>query len=302
MLIMSFFLPSLSMSFDNIMVFLYNINMVNKMSTKYVISLDLDSTLLDDKKEISDETVKYFKKLTNDGHTILLNSGRPYQGTIRFLKRLGLDSPVIFSDGAGIAWFDKNYQVNKKILFSISRDAVLDIYKENEEKIVGINIVEFNNQYFNDKRVIPSWMFHEGEHIVLHEGAIDKILNTDPITITCVILKDGLDKFLKSMDKWKDEVEYFSWGEFDNAVAFEIFKKGVNKGSTLLYLCDLLGLDKNNIIAMGDNMNDLSMIKVAGIGCAMINGSESLKKQAKYITKYDCNNDGVRRFLEKIIK
>lgn len=272
------------------------------LKNKYVISLDLDSTLLDDNKKISDETIKYFQKLTKLGHLIILNSGRPYQGTTRYSKILGITCPVIFSDGGGIAWLDKDYEVSKKILFPMKKEVISALYKENKDNIIGINIVEFNNQYFNDKRAIPEWMFHEGKDIVLHEGEIDEILKEDPITISCSIKKEGYDKFINSLDKYSSEVGYSLWGDFEEYIAFELYKKGINKGSTLLYLVDLLGYSRDNIIAIGDNLNDLGMINVAKYGCAMINSRDEVKKEAKYVTEYDCNNDGVRHFIESIIK
>ncbi|OXX82860.1 hypothetical protein AVM15_15740 [Paraclostridium benzoelyticum] len=85
---------------------------------------------------------------------------------------------------------------------------------------------------------------------------------------------------------------------FDN---IEIMKKGVNKGSAVESLGKYLDIDKSEIITFGDNHNDLSMIKYAGMGVAMGNAEDIVKKNANFIT---CKNteDGVAKALSEILK
>lgn len=268
---------------------------------RYLICVDLDSTLLDDKKQISDKTVAYFQKLVKDEHIIILNSGRPYQGAIPHLKRLGINFPIIFCDGGGILYLDGDYNVIDKELFLVKKEDVIKLYNEFEKDIIAINLIEFDNQFYNDRKVIPDFMFHDGPNIKYYEGRISDILFCDVINIICVVTLKGNKKFKEALDKIED-ISYFNYGEYDEVSVYEIAKKGVNKGSTLLALANRYGIDYDHIIAIGDSFNDIEMIKVAKYSCAMVNASDSLKKYAKYTTKYDSNHDGVMHFLKTIIK
>ena len=80
----------------------------------------------------------------------------------------------------------------------------------------------------------------------------------------------------------------------------EVMNKGINKGNAIRILCKLYGIDKDDVIAIGDNENDISMIEYAGMGIAMGNASESLKERADYITG-DYLDDGVAQAIEKFI-
>ena len=84
---------------------------------------------------------------------------------------------------------------------------------------------------------------------------------------------------------------------FDN---FEVMNKGVSKGNAVKILADYYGINSEQVICIGDSENDLSMIKFAGLGVAMGNGSQVVKEAAQYIT--DSNNcDGVAKVIEKFV-
>ncbi len=80
----------------------------------------------------------------------------------------------------------------------------------------------------------------------------------------------------------------------------EILRDGINKGSALKWLCDKKGIKRENVIAFGDNYNDIEMIEFAGVGVAMENGEEELKKSADYIALNN-NDDGVGKFLKDFL-
>ena len=76
--------------------------------------------------------------------------------------------------------------------------------------------------------------------------------------------------------------------------------KGVSKGNSVKILADYYGINREQVICIGDSENDLSMIKFAGLGVAMGNGSLAVKEAAQYIT--DSNNcDGVAKVIEKFV-
>ena len=81
----------------------------------------------------------------------------------------------------------------------------------------------------------------------------------------------------------------------------ELIPKESGKGASLIKLCEILGIPRENSIAAGDAGNDLSMIKAAGTGIAMINGMEEVKAAADVITETDNDHDGLAPFIEGAI-
>ena len=77
---------------------------------KYLISVDLDDTLLTSEKLITKETIEYVQELVKKGHHFIINTGRPFQGAIQFLKMLGIHEPMIVNNGGAIVYFDDNYE------------------------------------------------------------------------------------------------------------------------------------------------------------------------------------------------
>ena len=74
---------------------------------------------------------------------------------------------------------------------------------------------------------------------------------------------------------------------------------GANKGYGVEFLCDFLGVPIENAVAIGDEENDISMIRNAGVGVAMKNAVQSVKDAADYVTEHDNNEDGVAEVIEK---
>ena len=84
---------------------------------------------------------------------------------------------------------------------------------------------------------------------------------------------------------------------FSNKYYLEIFNINSGKGNAVIKLCNILKVPIKNSLAAGDQENDISMIKAAGIGIAMINGADEVKKIADIVTKKDNDNDGLVEFI-----
>ena len=80
----------------------------------------------------------------------------------------------------------------------------------------------------------------------------------------------------------------------------EVNARGVNKGNGLLMLGKILGIEKEEIMACGDGLNDLAMLRAVGFGVAMANGNEEVKKYADYVTGSN-DEDGVAKAIEKFV-
>lgn len=98
------------------------------------------------------------------------------------------------------------------------------------------------------------------------------------------------------MGKYGDQTSQM----YSETYYYEIMPKDVSKGHALLEIAEYLGIDQENIIAFGDQDNDMSMIQMAGVGVAMGNAIDSLKAAADYVTLTN-NEDGIAAYLEKYL-
>ena len=88
---------------------------------------------------------------------------------------------------------------------------------------------------------------------------------------------------------------------YSNPYYMEIFPADAGKGSAVTRLADILGIPVKDTLAAGDEENDVAMLQAAGLGIAMINGSDRVKEVADVITTEDNNNDGLARFIMEAI-
>ena len=111
-------------------------------------------------------------------------------------------------------------------------------------------------------------------------------------------VKDIYDKLNK---QFLDLNIFIMQDSYSNEQWIEISKKGVSKYGAISRLADILNIDNENIIAFGDGLNDLDMIKNCGVGVALKNALPEVKDLADYVTKYDHDDDGVIEFLKEYL-
>ena len=107
---------------------------------------------------------------------------------------------------------------------------------------------------------------------------------------------DKLRRVREDLSKIEDIERTSSW--YNN---IEIMHKGANKGEALKALIKYLGIDREEVIAFGDNYNDLPMIELAGLGVVMGNADEAVKEKADYVTSTNME-DGVAKAIYKFLE
>ena len=85
---------------------------------------------------------------------------------------------------------------------------------------------------------------------------------------------------------------------YSNPLYLELIPKESGKGEAMIWLCNHLNIPVENAIAAGDGDNDISMIKAAGLGIAMINAPDTVKAAADVITTFDNDHDGLAEFIK----
>lgn len=267
----------------------------------YLISTDLDNTLLTPEKTISSYTQNLMRKLIENGHYFVYNTGRPYHGTIDYLQMLPCTMPSIFLNGALIVWVDpKTLDAKKIVTFPLNTHLLQDLLNEIIPYLDAGLIYGFRNMYVYHKRKMPEWLLHTNSYITIKRLSSKTKFTEEPLSGSLQIKEDAIEDFLKVIQKEKyQEFFFYSWGHFDHIYSFEILKKGVNKGMALRYVKDQLGISPITTIAFGDNFNDVSMIEAADEGVYMCNSKEELLKKGKHYTSLTSSQDGVFAYLTK---
>ncbi len=286
-----------------------------------LIAIDLDGTLLNSYGEVSEATRKALIEAKNRGTEIVLASGRPISSTESIAIELGTDNYLISGNGAAVYDIKKQEIIYDRFL---TKEQVLNIAKLCEQNSF------FYNVYTEDEVIASSLsyniLFYHKENVKKIE---EKRTHINVVqNIAEYIEKSGKEKFLKItvcdeskfifnsiMKRLKEiegidvlEVAYMSkkkikFGTEDIDIQYyytEITNKNVNKWNAIQFLLDKLNIKKEEVIAIGDNVNDQEMIIEAGLGIAMGNSNPKTKEVADEIVS-DNNSEGVLEAIKKYV-
>ncbi|WP_143316179.1 sugar-phosphatase [Clostridium sp. HBUAS56017] len=263
-----------------------------------IIALDMDGTLLNDEKVITDKTKNALIEARKKGVKVVLASGRPVDGLKRYLNELELveDNEFVLSYNGCLVQKTKGEEIICEVgltgkdlhyAYELSRQLGVNIHAFSPTRgLITPKVSKYTEVEANindiDIRVCDFNTIEEDEHIV-------KIMFIDEPEI--------LDKAIASLPS---EI-YERYNVVKSTPYFlEIINKESGKGVGLKALADYLDIPSKEIIAVGDAGNDLDMIEFAGLGVAMGNATEKIKEIADYITGKN-TEDGVLEVVEKFI-
>ncbi|WP_026695183.1 Cof-type HAD-IIB family hydrolase [Peribacillus kribbensis] len=265
--------------------------------TYKMIVLDLDDTLLCDDLSISPRTKNALMEAQEAGVKVVLASGRPTSAMLSVAEELCLkdyNSFILSFNGAKIVncqtgneWFSSTLPVETvHQLFEVSRRENVWIHTYVGDKIV----TQEANQYTDI----------EGDITKLDIEVVDSF--TDAVTepVVKVLMLEEPEYLVKVEKKLQQEFAGKLAVMRSKPFFLEFTEAGVTKGTSLNSLIQQLGITREEVIAVGDGHNDMSMIEFAGLGVAMGNAVDAIKEKADYIT--DTNmNDGVAKVVEEFI-
>jgi len=263
-----------------------------------IIALDMDGTLLNEEKIVSDKTKEALKKAIEKGVKVVLASGRPIEGLKRYLEELNLmkeDQYVLSYNGCLV-----QETKSGKIICEFGLKGTDLHYFYDLSYNLGVNIHAFspkrglitpkNSKYTEVEATINGIKTNICDFSTVRE-------DEDIIKIMFIDEPDILEKAIESLPK---EI-YDRYNVVRSAPFFlEVISKDAGKGVGLKALAHHLNIKQEEVIAVGDAGNDLDMIEYAGLGVAMANASENVKEIANYITGSN-NEDGVAAVIEKFI-
>ncbi|MGN0026230.1 MAG: Cof-type HAD-IIB family hydrolase [Clostridium sp.] len=274
--------------------------------TYKMVCIDMDGTLLGKRKKISKESKEVIKKVYEKGVEIVVTTGRIYNNAAYYSHLLGVKSPVIAANGAIVREKNNNEIIYENIIetdvcirlievlykmgFFFHFYTLDSIYCSNKITKIGTELYMTKQVGFENLKI--------KYHIIRNLEEWKAFFKRTNGQITkCIAFSTKPSKIInlkKELNKMKDVV-YFGSG----SRSVEINNRGVSKGRAVKALADYYGFKREEIVCIGDNENDISMIEYAGLGVAMGNAIDEVKNLADYIT--DTNKeDGVAKALKKI--
>ncbi len=259
-------------------------------------SIDLDGTLLNSEHEISEANLQTINELHEQGHTVILNTGRAYADVVKINALQNLEIPI--------------FCVNGSVLFSKSKELLyeatipLSTYKEIFPilKELGVGILVYTNYGGFPSTLPPLHKKSKEELNTLFETFnYDQILEKDQLKIYKLIALthyDQLEKIEEVKKALNGKFEISMASSFPNNV--EITSIEAHKGKALLRYQQMMNLDFEEIIAFGDGGNDLAMFEVATTSVAMANAPLHVQEKADIITKSN-NEDGFSHAVRHLL-
>jgi Cof subfamily protein (haloacid dehalogenase superfamily) len=261
-----------------------------------LLALDLDNTLLRSDQSISERTKSAVKRAEAAGATVVLASGRIPAAMYRFSRILGLHKKpgyLVCNNGALILESHTGKLVHEALL---EPGIALAIYELADAEGFPVQIyiddvmyVSRRNEYSDaDQKLIGvRQVVADNFRALIEEGCHRLIITGDP---TRLVTMEGSVRAQHG-----NGITMFTSQRY----FLEILPRGTDKGSALAILAGIMGISASEAIAVGDSMNDEAMICWAGIGAAMANGDERIKRMADYVTERTNNGDGVAEVIDK---
>lgn len=258
-----------------------------------LLCTDLDDTLLTDDKRVGEKNKRAIEYFQSEGGLFTFVTGRVPFGARLILEYVTPNAPVVCFNGGGIYDFREN-----KMLWSrtLNRDALSAVeYVDRLFDFVGIEICTEEKVYFSkiNKKV--------REHQVL-ECLPDNDRDYHDISeawqkVLFMCEEHEFETVRKAVDTspFADKYTFVKSSPW----YYELLPKNTDKGEGLLQLARICGIDREKTIAVGDNENDLSMIKKAGFGIAVKNAVRSVKNAAAHIAA-DNNSDAIADIISDL--
>ncbi|TAN33114.1 HAD family phosphatase [bacterium] len=226
------------------------------------MALDLDGTILDMKLNLDPRDVEALRRIIHAGVAVLACTGRPFPGAVPWVERLGLDGPIICYQGAEIRMPDGEVLLDHGVAHELAmeviryaRDRDLHVQAYRDDRL----IVE------RDRPEAHIYANHAGMeiHVV---GDLDAAMGPTTPKLVIVSTPQRLEALLpEARERWKSRLNVAtSVPEYLEFTSVE-----TDKATALAFLCERLGVPREQSVAVGDGRNDESMLAWAGLGIAV---------------------------------
>jgi Cof subfamily protein (haloacid dehalogenase superfamily) len=263
-----------------------------------ILALDLDDTLLRSDLSISYRTRNVIKRAEAQGVVVVLASGRVPAAMEQFSRLLGMhkrpgylicnNGTIIQESHTGKLIYESRIDTDAAITaydLAVAEGFPVQIYEDD------IIYVSKSNEFakYDQKLTGLRQVVVENFRAMVAEGCYKLLIPGDPMLLAP--LESLIRTYLGQDITLFTSKPYF----------LEILPAQTNKGTALAKIAELLGIDKESVLAIGDSMNDEGMIRWAGVGVAMMNGDARIKDIASLVTEKSNDDDGVAAVIEKYV-
>ena len=270
-----------------------------------MVVADIDGTLTTTWDKVAECNQKLLKKLVAKGVAFMIATGRSYYSAKAILNSLGLACYACCNNGAVLLSYP-DLEVIQTNYLSIAQKNLLitKILEANGHVTIDSGFLGGDLIYYTDRfdlnPVLQQIVAHEKRRTLFLKDLASEILHPVPV-ISCVGRKEELDLILQVLTPYQDDFNILQLKDtyFPGFYWLMISGKDVDKVQGIRTIAAQLGIAREEIIAIGDDLNDLEMIKFAGLGVAMGNGRRELKAAADLIAP-SCEENGFKRILEEI--
>lgn len=258
-----------------------------------MIATDIDGTILPYHGEFSQKTKDCVKKLNEIGIKVILVTGRMHSSATPLAAQLGLNLPIISYQGGLIKDMDG------KTLFQteLNSDIAKEIIQWGRKNNVHLNLYIDDKLYVEqDDEIIKYYI--QGKFVDYTVCSFDDLEIKNVNKLLAIDIHDA-----NRVTSWVDilKSKYPDLYIVKSTPYFcEIGSADAKKSIGVEFLCQMWGIDKSEVLAIGDQNNDIDLIQSGGVGIAMENGTPELKQVANYITD-SVENDGFVKAVEKFV-
>lgn len=270
-----------------------------------LVAIDLDGTLLHTDRSLSDENKAAIKEAKEAGVHIVLCTGRPLRSMQHVLEEAELmdKGDIAITYNGGLIQKTNTGEIINEITFN--REECLDIYELGQLLNMPINFIDLDYVYEppypkGAESIYQAFARDVPKEKALQYVNVDVAELPDPFTINKIVISrppEELDAAIPNIPASYHE-KYNIYKSQPHIL--EILPQHVDKGYSMRILGELLGLSKDQIMGIGDQENDLSLVENAGFGVAMGNAIEHVKEAADYITLTNDEN-GVAHVIRKFV-
>lgn len=273
---------------------------------KKILFVDVDDTLLDDNKNVCQRNKDAIHAMLEQGHKLVINSGRSLASVKIQAGRIDLNVPgcyLICHNGAQIYDIAQDKTLYRHRMDSDVVPGIFTICDRYRERFPKLHCHSYNDEHVVATRIDDGLLKYCKDIICTYQivNDIAEFAREDPpnkVLVSAYYDHDILVEIQgEVLEKYGDKVDAI----FSMEYHLDIGPKGVNKGTGIRKLAEIVGVPIEDTISAGDAMNDEQMIREAGIGCVMSNGDPELKKIADYVTTADNNEGGVAEIIDKFI-
>ena len=258
-----------------------------------MVVTDIDGTIYLPETGITDNVKNCLRNLCDNGIKVAIATGRTYSSAKTVADKIGIKCPLICYQGGLVNSYEGEILDVKYLDGKIAREIISDFRKRNihlnvyvEDKLYVENDDKYIKDYIGDKGID---YFKVDSFDELDFSKLNKLLAIQYVT-------NFIDSLISELREKYPEIYVVK--SFDYFC--EIANKEATKGNAVKFLCKKYGITTEEVMAIGDQNNDIEMIETAGVGVAMGNGTGEIKEKSDYITD-SVRNDGFVKAVDKFV-